>query len=517
MKTNSSLLAMRRTLCVILLTLVTAVGVFAQQTAVTGPTPASAVAPKPPAAPAPLKIGGVVVSGSLRLRAENWDWFETDKADHAYTFGAATLRLALGQQKESYEWQVEGEVPVFMGLPNNAIAPAPQGQLGLGATYFAASGRQDASVIFKQGFVRFKGLFGDRASSLKLGRFEFGDGLEVIPSDATLATVKRDHISQRLIGTFGFTHVGRSFDGLQFARNFKAGNFTFFGARPTEGVFQLNGNDELAVDVWYAAFTHPKKFKAGESEWRVFTLHYHDGRRTLKTDNRAQASRAADLENIRVTTLGGHYIGVFKAGKGKVDTLLWGAGQLGSFGLLDHRAGAIAAEIGYSFAGNRLVDKLKPWLRGGYFRSSGDGDPNDGYHDTFFQVLPTPRVYARTPFFNLMNNEDVFGQLRIKPHAKLSARFDARHLRLSNKQDLWYVGGGAFQKRTFGYVGRPSNGQQGLGWLFDVSADVAVTSRTALTFYYGAIRGGGVQSAIYPMGGANPGAHFAYFELTQRF
>ncbi len=519
MKTNSSLRAMRRILCVILLTLVATISVFAQQAAVTGPTPTPTptAAPKPPAAPAPLKIGGVVVSGSLRLRAENWDWFETDRADHAYTFGAATLRLALSQQKESYEWQVEGEVPVLMGLPSNAIAPAPQGQLGLGATYFAASGRQDASVIFKQGFVRFKGLFGDKASSLKLGRFEFGDGLEATPSDATLATVKRDHISQRLIGNFGFTHVGRSFDGLQFGRNFKAGNFTFFGARPTEGVFQLNGNDELAVDLWYAAFTRPKRFKTGESEWRAFALHYHDGRRTLKTDNRAQALRAADLENIRITTLGGHYIGVFKAGKGKVDALLWGAGQLGSFGALDHRAGAIAAEVGYSFAGNKFADKLKPWLRGGYFRSTGDRNPNDGDHGTFFQVLPTPRIYARTPFFNLMNNEDAFGQLRIKPHAKLGVRFDAHHLRLSSKQDLWYVGGGAFQKRTFGYVGRPSNGRQSLGWLFDVSADVTMTSRTALTFYYGGIRGGGVQSAIYPLGGANPGAHFAYFELTQRF
>jgi hypothetical protein len=200
-----------------------------------------------------------------------------------------------------------------------------------------------------------------------------------------------------------------------------------------------------------------------------------------------------------------------------VDTLLWGAGQFGSFGALDHRAGAIAAEVGYSFAGNRFADKFKPWLRGGYFRGAGDGDPNDNTHGTFFQVLPTPRIYARTPFFNLMNNEDAFGQLRIKPHAKLGARFDAHHLRLSSKQDLWYVGGGAFQKRTFGYVGRPSNGRQSLGWLFDVSADVAVTSRTALTFYYGGIRGGGVQSAIYPLGGANPGAHFAYFELTQKF
>ncbi|MGH9841754.1 MAG: alginate export family protein [Blastocatellia bacterium] len=429
----------------------------AQQVSLATPTPS----PTPAAtskAPAPIKPGGVTFSGSIRLRAENWGWFETDKADDAYTFGAATLRFGFSQAKEKIEWQVEGEVPVLMGTPTNAIAPASavgQGQLGLGATYFAASGRQDASLIFKQGFIRFKGLFGDAKSSLKIGCFEFNDGTEIAPADPTLATVKRDHIAQRLIGPFGFTHVGRSFDGLQYARNFKAGNFTFVGARPTEGVFQLNGNDDLDVDFYYGAFTKPFKFKTGESEARLFALHYHDGRRVLKTDSRLQALRTADTDNIRITTLGGHYIGVHRAGKGKVDTLLWGAGQFGQWGRLDQRSGAIAAEVGYSFAG-----KLKPWIRGGYFRSTGDGDPNDGRHGTFFQVLPTPRIYARTPFFNSMNNEDAFGQLRLKPHAKLGLRFDAHHLRLSNAKDLWYVG--AFQKRTFGYVGRPS--KAGRAW-----------------------------------------------------
>ena len=45
------------------------------------------------------------------MRMENWDWFETDKAENAYTFGAATLRLGLSQQKEKVEWLVEGGVP----------------------------------------------------------------------------------------------------------------------------------------------------------------------------------------------------------------------------------------------------------------------------------------------------------------------------------------------------------------------------------------------------------------------
>lgn len=483
--------------------------------AVATPTPLPTPSPTPSSTPppAPIKIGGLTMSGSLRLRFESWDWFETGAAENNYNFGATTLRLSLGQQKERFEWLVEGAFPLLVGLPDNAIAPAPQGQLGLGANYYAANGRQDAGAFVKQAFIRFKGLGGDKASSLKLGRFEFNDGTELAPADASLATIKRDQIAQRLIGTFGFSHVGRSFDGVHFSRTSKLGNFTFVGARPTEGVFQLRGWNELDVDLYYGAFTKPVKTKASESDLRLFALHYHDGRRVLKTDNRPAALRAADNESIRLTTVGGHYIGVANVGSGKVDGLLWGAGQFGEWGRLNHRAGAIAAEAGYQFGGN-AVGKIKPWLRAGYFRSTGDGDPNDTRHGTFFQILPTPRIYARFPFFNAMNNEDAFVQLRLKPHAKLALRTDVHHLRLGSTQDLWYTGGGAFQQKTFGYTGRPGNGRRTLGTLADLSVDYNLTPTTVLTLYIAGTRGSGVAESIYPDG---KNARFAYLELMKRF
>ena len=41
----------------------------------------------------------------------------------------------------------------------DGVLPSPEGQLGLGASYFASSGRQDGSAILRQGYVNFKGLF----------------------------------------------------------------------------------------------------------------------------------------------------------------------------------------------------------------------------------------------------------------------------------------------------------------------------------------------------------------------
>ena len=146
-----------------------------------------------------------------------------------------------------------------------------------------------------------------------------------------------------------------------------------------------------------------------------------------------------------------------------------------------------------------------------------DNNPADARHNTFFQVLPTPRVYARFPFYNLMNNEDTFLQFRLKPHRMLSVRADLRYLRLSNKNDLWYLGGGAFQKNTFGYIGRPSGGKDTLGTLGDLSMDFNVTPTTAITFYVAGVSGGSVQRFVYPEGGTHPGARLLYFEITQRF
>src|ERR671928_1687353 len=63
--------------------------------------PASKHAPKPAAQqPKQRKIGDVNFNGSLRLRAENYGWFATPGFEDDYTFGAAVLRLSVGQQKE---------------------------------------------------------------------------------------------------------------------------------------------------------------------------------------------------------------------------------------------------------------------------------------------------------------------------------------------------------------------------------------------------------------------------------
>jgi hypothetical protein len=144
------------------------------------------------------------------------------------------------------------------------------------------------------------------------------------------------------------------------------------------------------------------------------------------------------------------------------------------------------------------VKILKPWLSAGYSYGSGDGNPNDTRHGTFFQVLTTPRQYARFPFYNMMNNEDWYGTLNLRPASKLTLRSEAHALRLANASDLWYSGGGAFQPKTFGYTGRPSNNFRGLANVWDLSADYQLTKSLSTTFYCGHAWGKSVIAAIYP-------------------
>ena len=472
---------------------------------VAAPSPA-----QPP--PNPDEPKAVRVSGSLRSRVESWSWFQGN-ANADYTYVGSLLRLSLVGSKKSYGGHVELAVPVLLGLPDDALAPGAQGQLGFGAAYFAANDRAThvASLFPKQAFLELKGLGSGKRQSLVLGRMEVIEGAETTPATTTLAALKRDRIAHRLIGNFGFSHVGRSLDGVRYVANGPALNLTVIGGRPTRGVFQADGWRELQSNVFYGALTGRVARTHAADDWRIFGLVYSDYRRAvLKTDNRSLAARQNDGDSIHVGTIGGHYLGTVDTGVGAIDVLFWAAAQTWSWGQLAHRAVAVAVEAGWQ---PRAPGALKPWIRAGDNRGSGDDDATDTKHGTFFQVLPTPRVYARFPFFNLMNLDDRFVEAIVRP-GRLVVRTDVHWLRLADAHDLWYSGGGAFQPDTFGYSGRPSNGQTGVGTLYDVSADAAVSTHLGLGAYFGAVRGGAVVHTIYPR---DASAALGYLELTYRF
>src|SRR5690348_10711574 len=79
------------------------------------------------APPAPLKVGGITVTGGFRTRAEDWNWFQPDSGNNSYLYSGNLFRIAFSQSREFLDWQLEFAAPFLLGLPDNAIAAGTQG------------------------------------------------------------------------------------------------------------------------------------------------------------------------------------------------------------------------------------------------------------------------------------------------------------------------------------------------------------------------------------------------------
>jgi hypothetical protein len=486
-------------LCLISLATAVAAQTFVAASDSSVATPDSSAAPEPSAA-APATgtaPAGHPVTFSIyeRARNDNWQWFAAPPYDNTTSYLQSLLRLSMQQHIHHWDWQAELEQTWVGGVPDDAVSTvAAQGQLGLGGTYYAANGNntEPAAAFFKQGFIRYSGE-GDK--SIRLGRFEFFDGVETHPKDPTMLWLQNNRMQQHLIGNFGFSDALRSFDGADAHYGSGSWDLTAFVGRADQGVFNMNGNPELNVDTQYLAFTDVAAH--GRVIVRGFGIGYHDGRTGItKSDDRPAAVRAADHHNIRLGTYGGNIIATQPAGPGTFDFIFWGAWQNGNWGKLTQSAGAATFESGYRFT----KVPTAPWFRGGYWRTTGDTNPSDSTNGTFFQVLPTPRVYGRLPFYNAMNSTDGFVQVIDRPYKTWELRSDLHWLDLTSGHDLWYSGGGAFDNKVFGFTGRPSNGHTSFATTADISSDWQATKNIAFNGYYGYGWGKSVVGAIYPAG-----------------
>jgi hypothetical protein len=459
----------------------------------------------------------VTFSINDRVRGEFVDWFGPPQVTpppdsrpiapgaERYNFFANRFRAGLRALLPPVELNLQFQYTELANLPDDASLPAPIGSLGTGATYFANTPQSpQGEPVFKQGTITVRG----HGVTATFGRFEYRDGLEVVPSDETLAFLARTRIAERLVGPFDFTNVGRSFDGARIAYDTPEWNLTAMGTRPTQGGFEVSANRELDIELAGLAWTLRRLPQGGPpTEARLFYLYYRDGRDdTLKVDNRPPGDRRADTGAISISTIGADVITALDAGPGIVDLLGWGCVQTGTWGRQSHGAWAWALEAGYQLP--RLP--AAPWLRAGWDRSSGDARPDDDHHRTFFQLIPTARTYARLPFFNLMNSSDVFLELLLRPHERVLVRSDLHWLRLTEGRDLWYSGGGATSSTIFGYAGSPAFGSRALARLADVSVTIALHQHLILEGYAGHAFGRSVVGWTFP----GKDATYGFLEMT---
>jgi hypothetical protein len=460
-----------------------------------------------------ISIGGqpVTFSAWMRTREYVWSYFQPGviagkSYDNRYNYQANSLRFGLGYKIKGLKFFLEAMNPTVFDLPSHALAPAPAGALGLGANYFAIQKEGLQSNLFlKQGYLELTDL-PIEGLNVKGGRFEFNEGQDLVPASPQLKWIVTNQIAQRLIGNFGFSDVMRSFDGAELTYGSPNWNLTTMYGVPTRGVFDLDGMDEIRkVDVVYGALNGLMHHASGELLGRAFFIWYDDNRHLTPVDNQPVVAAAANHHAISIETLGADVAGTYHIGPGTADGLVWGAYQFGNWGDQTQDAWAAVAQSGYRF------DDLpwKPWARLGFQMSSGDSTRNNDVHSTFFQILPTPRVYALNPIYNMMNAIDANAELVLDPLSSVESRTTFHALWLSSSKDRWYYGGGAFDGHIFGYVGRPSFGKSYLGSELDTGLSWKLCRYLQVSFYAGHFFGGSVVAANFPGG---RGETFGYAE-----
>lgn len=434
----------------------------------------------------------ISIDGSLRTRYEFVDWFDAGKAgvDNKDSFSSLKSQLGVAYKQKDFKLYAQGEYDQLFDLSASAGG-------GPTALYrgFNQGDTNPGSLYFRQAYAQFTDI-GKSGLSLLGGRFLYSSGAEVKSENATLAWLKKARIKDRLIGAFDFT-FGRSFDGGRLDyENKDLGTLTVSAFHPTQGGFATDGMETITdISLLTTVFTHQYKVsEENQGELQFFYYFYDDSRSAVKTDNRALDIRQGDASTISINNYGTHAMHTAKVGSGTWDGMFWGVVQEGDWGQDHHSAHAIAVETGYRF------DELygKPWLRAGYNLGSGDRDSGDGRHTTFFQMLPTTRLYAMTPFFNMMNMQDLFIQGVWKPLEKMTFRSDVHFLSTDNAKDLFYAGAGANNRTgAFGYSGSSTNGRSSVGTLLDANVWYEINKHVGVYLYGGYLISGDLPETAF--------------------
>ncbi len=374
-------------------------------------------------------------SYDLRLR---WETFDTPRrlpaTDSTYDLYLARFRAGLDVAWE--RWKLHGT------LQAGGVAGIPEhGAFAAGPAYFAANGqRTDAGVI---GISELYGAYESKSLRLVLGRQPYVDGVEVLTGVAHLDAVKKRRLSDRLVGTLEWPNTARRFDGVSFGYGPGSTHVAVFGLRPLAGAFESHGEVFEEIDdvtVYGATVTGRHGQWIPGTEVRLFTVQYED--------ERAIAPGA----NVSVNTSGVSFL----AGNATSDLLVWGALQTGEWGSQDQDAWAFLVDLG-----RRFDDAPgKPDVHLAWEQSSGDSNPRDGEHGTFFNVLPTNhKFYGSMDYLAFQNLRDAYAEALFAAGPKLKVRTAFHDFALTETADSWYGGSGAFEKGSFGYaarsIGRP--------------------------------------------------------------
>lgn len=405
-------------------------------------------------------LPGLHLGGSFKTRVEYKDDFNFQRGRQDYLLTRTRLSLRY-QPVEQFEALIEGQDARVFSERLDGIPP-----LNEDATPNIFADQLD----LHQAYVRVLVGTPEVPFQIKVGRQKFNLG------------------AKRLVSSLEWVNTARVWDAL----------------RVTIGDPKTRSLDVFAswlVPVYPDRFNDHKKTGNRYADSLFHGLYYTD--LDLIPDGALEAyyllRQNPDAED-QVHTLGARTA----SSAGLFGGDLEGAIQLGTYGDLDHMAYMFHAGAWVSATHNkRVVFSIA------YNLGSGDGDPNDGDHETFDNLFPLNHAYyGYMDFFALMNLHNMEGAVQAKPLPNLVLRAAYQGFFLVDAtNDAWYNAGGG--------VVRPASGKLSSGY---VGNELDFTAVLKLLGGHLAIEGGYSHffagRYISQTGPAQNDADFLYLQLT---
>ena len=231
-----------------------------------------------------------------------------------------------------------------------------------------------------------------RGVDLQIGRMGYLSGSEAPSGVPKIETVKRQRLDARLVGEFEWSIYQRAFDGVRVDVTRPRWRATGVAFMPTQGGFARAASTTMREVVVAGATlsSRPTSAPGRKTQVQAFGWQYHDARNvTQRPDNTGRTSPGVDID---VSTVGATLLGAYPIGSGRPMYSRGASRRRGS------GTATITAPPRWRVEGGYQWTKApwRPWLRAGLFHASGDDDPADDLHGTFFPLLPTVRRFSQT-------------------------------------------------------------------------------------------------------------------------
>ncbi|HWD91396.1 MAG TPA: alginate export family protein [Verrucomicrobiae bacterium] len=404
---------------------------------------------------------GMVVQGV----AGSMDFRDKD-SDEGNEYFMERIRYHAGYAQKWWSAYVEGQSSLEQSDERFAYANSP---VVAGTIKTKGDGPEADVIMLHQAYVTI-GNSAEFPLSVKIGRQELAYGEE------------------RLVGTFGWNNIGRTFDAAKVHLQTDWVSADFFTSRP---VIPEDGRFNVSNDYDWLSGVYATTAKVPKNTLDVYFFSRNSSPSAIAVERRPQFPQPSARD---IYTVGGR----LKSKPGQVgnwDYSLEGAYQFGDY--RDVRLGAASPRLAQSAfmtvvqAGYTFTNAWGgPRLGAAYSYASGDSNPHDGTHGTFDNLFPTNhRLYGIMDFFSLQNIQDLKGTVQIKPLSRLSVALEGHGFWLADTRDNSYTAagaprGGLAATPGTGYGINPNYGSF-VGTELDVIASYAVTRYAQLEAGYG--------------------------------